>query len=71
MELLTVAGNEGNGISLIHEADDVFDIFLFLTQFPGQDLCNAFHSVLLFGVSPGIISHDFCPGKGFDFILTI
>ncbi len=43
VELLAVAGDEGDGVALVQEADHVVHVFLRLAQLPGQ-LCNdGFH----------------------------
>ena len=40
MHLLAVAGNEGNGIPLVDQPDDVFHIFLLLLQLLRQNFGN-------------------------------
>ena len=45
VELLAVAGNEGNGVSLVDEGDDIFHIFRLLIQLPGQNFRYGRHSI--------------------------
>ena len=47
VELLAVAGDEGDGVSLVQQGDDVFNVLGGTVQFPGQNLYYCFHLCLL------------------------
>ena len=47
VQFLAVAGDEGNGVSLINQIDDIPYICLALFQLVGQNLYDGVHSVLL------------------------
>ena len=44
---IIVMGNEGNGIALVHQRDDVFNIACRLIQFRRQDLDHIHSEILL------------------------
>ena len=50
MKLLTVAGNEGNGVPLVQQLYHVVDLLLFPPQLPGQYLIDAFQWIFSFAL---------------------
>ena len=43
VEFLSVPGDKGNGVSLIQQSDNIFNIFLFLLQFLRKNFFNTWH----------------------------
>ena len=48
MQLLAITGDERDGIALIEQLDDVFDILLLLAKLRSQKPDHFFHVVLLY-----------------------
>ena len=75
VHLLAVTGDKGNGVAFVDEPDDVFHIFLFLSQLLRQDLCNGKHNFLLdceirslsYHTFPGMAKRKIRKGRGVQF----
>ncbi len=47
VQLLTVAGDERDGVSLVDELDDIINMVLFAAKLAGKNLAYAFNVLLL------------------------